>query len=91
VSSLFEYFGLSEASVATIRRAHAVQPVSALQSEYSLFERGVENEILPAIRELGIGFVPYSPRGRGFLTGTAKRAEGLPASDWRAKKDCASE
>jgi aryl-alcohol dehydrogenase-like predicted oxidoreductase len=81
------YFGLSEASVATIRRAHAVQPVSALQSEYSLFERGVENEILPAIWELGIGFVPYSPLGRGFLTGAAKRAEDLPASDWRAKND----
>jgi aryl-alcohol dehydrogenase-like predicted oxidoreductase len=81
------YFGLSEASVETIRRAHAVQPVSALQSEYSLFERGVEDKVLPALRELGIGFVPYSPLGRGFLTGTAKRAEELPADDWRAAND----
>jgi aryl-alcohol dehydrogenase-like predicted oxidoreductase len=81
------FFGLSEASVATIRRAHAVQPLSALQSEYSLFERGVEAEILPAIRELGIGFVPYSPLGRGFLTEAARRAEELPATDWRAKND----
>ena len=81
------YFGLSEAGVDTIRRAHAVQPVSALQSEYSLFERGVEDKVLPALRELGIGFVPYSPLGRGFLTGTAKRAEELPADDWRAAND----
>jgi aryl-alcohol dehydrogenase-like predicted oxidoreductase len=81
------YFGLSEASVETIRRAHAVQPVSALQSEYSLFERGVEEKVLPALRELGIGFVPYSPLGRGFLTGQAKRAEELPADDWRAAND----
>src|SRR5260221_14080023 len=58
--------------------AHAVQPVSALQTEYSLFERGVENALLPAVRELCIGFVPYSPLGRGFLTGAAKRAEELP-------------
>jgi len=79
------FFGLSEASVATIRRAHAVQPVSALQTEYSLFERGVEAEILPVLQELHIGFVPYSPLGRGFLTGTAKRAEELPDNDWRAK------
>ncbi|PYE13375.1 aldo/keto reductase [Paraburkholderia silvatlantica] len=81
------YFGLSEASVDTIRRAHAVQPVSAVQSEYSLFERGVEDEVLPALRELGIGFVPYSPLGRGFLTGNARRAEELPADDWRAAND----
>ncbi|MBC8740606.1 aldo/keto reductase [Paraburkholderia sp. UCT31] len=81
------FFGLSEASVDTIRRAHAVQPVSALQSEYSLFERGVEDKVLPALRELGINFVPYSPLGRGFLTGTAKRAEELPADDWRAAND----
>jgi aryl-alcohol dehydrogenase-like predicted oxidoreductase len=81
------YFGLSEASVETIRRAHAVQPVSAVQSEYSLFERGVEDKVLPALRELGIGFVPYSPLGRGFLTGSAKRAEELPADDWRAAND----
>ena len=81
------YFGLSEASVETIRRAHAVQPVSAVQSEYSLFERGVEEKVLPALRELGIGFVPYSPLGRGFLTGNARRAEDLPADDWRAAND----
>ncbi|MCP3711123.1 aldo/keto reductase [Paraburkholderia sp. CNPSo 3274] len=81
------YFGLSEASVDTIRRAHAVQPVSAVQSEYSLFERGVEDKVLPALRELGIGFVPYSPLGRGFLTGNATRAEELPAADWRAAND----
>jgi aryl-alcohol dehydrogenase-like predicted oxidoreductase len=81
------YFGLSEASIETIRRAHAVQPVSALQTEYSLFERGVENALLPAVRELCIGFVPYSPLGRGFLTGAAKRAEELPVNDWRAKND----
>ncbi len=81
------FFGLSEASVHTIRRAHAVQPVSALQSEYSMFERGVEAEVLPALGALGIGFVPYSPLGRGFLTGQAKRAEDLPAGDWRASND----
>src|SRR5258705_3628983 len=81
------YFGLSEASIETTRRAHAVQPVSALQTEYSLFERGVENALLPAVRELCIGFVPYSPLGRGFLTGAAKRAEELPVDDWRAKND----
>lgn len=81
------YFGLSEASVDTIRRAHAVQPVSAVQSEYSLFERGVEDKVLPALRELGIGFVPYSPLGRGFLTGNARRAEDLSADDWRAAND----
>ena len=64
-----KYFGLSEASVTTIRRAHAVQPVSALQSEYSLFWREPEKEIIPALEELGIGFVPFSPLGKGFLTG----------------------
>jgi aryl-alcohol dehydrogenase-like predicted oxidoreductase len=77
------YIGLSEASAATIRRAHAVHPVSALQSEYSLWERGIETEVLPTIRELGIGLVPYSPLGRGFLTGSLKRAEELPEGDWR--------
>ncbi|MBL8188604.1 MAG: aldo/keto reductase [Acidobacteria bacterium] len=77
------YIGLSEASAATIRRAHAVHPVSALQSEYSLWERGIEAEVLPTIRELGIGLVPYSPLGRGFLTGSLKRAEDLPEGDWR--------
>jgi aryl-alcohol dehydrogenase-like predicted oxidoreductase len=77
------YIGLSEAGAANIRRAHAVHPVTALQSEYSLWERNIEAEVLPTIRELGIGLVPYSPLGRGFLTGTAKRAEDLPEGDWR--------
>ena len=77
------YLGLSEASPATLRRAHAVHPITALQSEYSLWERGVEAEVLPACRKLGIGFVPYSPLGRGFLTGTAKRAEDYPQDDYR--------
>lgn len=77
------YIGLSEAGAQNIRRAHAVHPVSALQSEYSLWERNIEAEVLPTIRELGIGLVPYSPLGRGFLTGTAKRAEDLPEGDWR--------
>ena len=79
------YLGLSEASAKTLRRAHAVHPISALQSEYSLWERNVETEVLPACRELGIGFVPYSPLGRGFLTGTAKRAEDYPKDDARSK------
>jgi aryl-alcohol dehydrogenase-like predicted oxidoreductase len=77
------YFGLSEAGAANIRRAHAVHPVSALQSEYSLWERGLEAEILPVLRELGIGLVPFSPLGRGFLTGTAQRAEDYPEGDFR--------
>lgn len=77
------YIGLSEAGAANIRRAHAVHPISALQSEYSLWERGIETEVLPTIRELGIGLVPYSPLGRGFLTGSAKRAEDMPDGDWR--------
>lgn len=77
------YLGLSEASAATLRRAHAVHPISALQSEYSLWERGVEKEVLPACRELGVGFVPYCPLGRGFLTGSARRAEELPDNDYR--------
>jgi aryl-alcohol dehydrogenase-like predicted oxidoreductase len=81
------HFGLSEAGVATIRRAHAVQPVSALQSEYSIWERNLDADVLPALRELGIGLVPFSPLGRGFLTGTAKRAEDYPASDFRAQND----
>jgi aryl-alcohol dehydrogenase-like predicted oxidoreductase len=76
------YLGLSEVSPATLRRAHAVHPISALQSEYSLWERRVEKEILPAVRELGIGFVPYSPLGRGFLTG-AVNVERLEANDFR--------
>lgn len=81
------YFGLSEAGADAIRRAHAVQPVSALQSEYSLWERNLETEIIPLLRELGIGLVPFSPLGRGFLTGTAKRAEEYPASDFRSHSD----
>jgi aryl-alcohol dehydrogenase-like predicted oxidoreductase len=77
------YFGMSEASAATIRRAHATFPVSALQTEYSLWERGLETEILPTLRELGIGLVPYSPLGRGFLTGDVRRAEDYPEDDYR--------
>ncbi len=77
-----KHFGLSEAGAATIRKAHAVQPVAALQSEYSLWTRGIEAEILPTIRELGIGLVPYSPLGRGFLTGAIK-AETLGENDFR--------
>lgn len=77
------YLGLSEASAATLRRAHAVHAISALQSEYSLWERGVEHEVLPACRELGIGFVPYSPLGRGFLAGLAVRAAEFPEGDYR--------
>jgi aryl-alcohol dehydrogenase-like predicted oxidoreductase len=77
------YLGLSEASPATIRRAHAVHPISALQTEYSLWTRDPEDEILPTVRELGIGFVPYSPLGRGFLTGRFRTIEDLPADDYR--------
>ena len=77
------YLGLSEASPATVRRAHAVHPISALQSEYSLWERGIETEVLPTCRALGIGVVPYSPLGRGFLTGALTRAEDLPEGDFR--------
>ena len=77
------FLGLSEAGERTIRRAHAVHPISALQSEYSLWERNLESGIIPLLRELGIGLVPFSPLGRGFLTGTAKRAEEYPASDFR--------
>ncbi len=77
------FFGLSEAGVANIRRAHAVHPVSALQSEYSLWERNLERDVIPALHELGIGLVPFSPLGRGFLTGAAKRAEEYPADDYR--------
>ena len=79
------FLGLSEAGAATIRRAHAVHPISALQSEWSLWERGVEAEIAPLCAELGIGFVPFSPLGRGFLTGSLPRAEDLPDSDYRSK------
>ena len=77
------FLGLSEAGERTIRRAHAVHPISALQSEYSLWERNLEDRILPLLRELGIGLVPFSPLGRGFLTGTAKRAEEYPEGDYR--------
>jgi len=77
------YFGLSEAGMANIRRAHAVHPVSALQSEYSLWERNLEPEIIPLLRELGIGLVPFCPLGRGFLTGEVKRAEEYPEGDFR--------
>ncbi len=77
------YFGLSEAGAANIRRAHAVQPVTALQSEYSLWERNLEEDIIPVLRELGIGLVPFSPLGRGFLTGEVKRAEEYPSDDFR--------
>jgi aryl-alcohol dehydrogenase-like predicted oxidoreductase len=79
------YLGLSEAAPATIRRAHATHPISALQTEYSLWSRDPEDEILPIIRELGIGFVAYSPLGRGFLTGRFRRFEDLPEGDWRRK------
>ena len=77
------FLGLSEASPATIRRAHAVHPISALQSEYSLWTRDPEDEVLPTCRELGIGFVPYSPLGRGFLTGRFRTFEDLPEGDYR--------
>jgi aryl-alcohol dehydrogenase-like predicted oxidoreductase len=77
------FLGLSEAGVANIRRAHETFPVSAVQSEYSLWERSLESEIIPALRELDIGLVPYSPLGRGFLTGAVKRAEDYPATDFR--------
>jgi aryl-alcohol dehydrogenase-like predicted oxidoreductase len=77
------FFGLSEAGLANIRRAHAVFPVSVLQSEYSLWERNLEAEIIPALRELGIGLVPFAPLGRGFLTGEVKRAEEYPDNDHR--------
>jgi aryl-alcohol dehydrogenase-like predicted oxidoreductase len=78
-----KYIGLSEASTQTIRRAHVVYPITALQTEYSLWTRDVETEILPTLRELGIGFVPYSPLGRGFLTGQFKSREDIPDGDFR--------
>jgi aryl-alcohol dehydrogenase-like predicted oxidoreductase len=80
------YLGLSEASPATIRRAHRVHPITVLQTEYSLWERHVEKEILPTVRELGIGFVPYSPLGRGFLTGAITRKDDLSETDARAQR-----
>ena len=78
-----KYFGMSEAGVATIRRAHAVQPVTALQSEYSLWWREPEKEVLPALEELGIGFVPFSPLGKGFLTGTIDDKTAFDSADFR--------
>jgi len=81
-----KYLGLSEASPATIRRAHKVHPITALQTEYSLWERHVEDEILPTVRELGIGFVPYSPLGRGFLTGAITKTSDLGANDFRTQR-----
>jgi aryl-alcohol dehydrogenase-like predicted oxidoreductase len=80
------YLGLSEASPATIRRAHQVHPITALQTEYSLWERHVEKEILPTVRDLGIGFVPYSPLGRGFLTGRISDPQALGPKDSRAQR-----
>ncbi len=78
------HFGMSEAAARTIRRAHAVQPVTAVQSEYSLWTRGPEREVIPTLQELGIGFVPYSPLGRGFLTGTLDDSTTLDAKDFRS-------
>ena len=77
------YLGLSEASAQTVRRAHQTHPISALQTEYSLWSRDIEDEILPTVRELGIGFVAYSPLGRGFLTGQITRPEDIGENDWR--------
>jgi aryl-alcohol dehydrogenase-like predicted oxidoreductase len=77
------FFGLSEAGISNIRRAHAAHPVSALQSEYSLWERNLEPEIIPALKELGIGLVPFAPLGRGFLAGDVRRAEDYPQGDFR--------
>jgi len=77
------FLGLSEAGEETIRRAHAVHPIAALQSEYSLWERNLEPRIIPLLRELGIGLVPFAPLGRGFLAGAVKRAEEYPDTDFR--------
>ncbi len=77
------YIGLSEAGPATIRRAHAVHPVTALQTEYSLWSRDPEAELLPLLRTLGIGFVPYSPLGHGFLAGNIRSPDDLAVDDWR--------
>ena len=79
------HLGLSEAAAKTIQRAHKVHPITALQTEYSLWSRDVEEEILPAIRKLGIGLVPYSPLGRGFLTGRFKTTDDLDEQDYRRK------
>lgn len=80
-----KHFGLSEAGVQTIRRAHAVQPVTALQSEYSLWTRTPEKEVIPTLEELGIGFVPYSPLGKGFLTGAMNESTKIDSTDFRSK------
>src|SRR5205814_932174 len=80
------YLGLSEASPQTIRRAHEVHPITALQTEYSLWERHVEDKILPTVRELGIGFVPYSPLGRGFLTGAYQKPTDFGPADSRSQR-----
>src|SRR4029453_4364348 len=79
------FLGLSEAAPATIRRAHATHPITALQTEYSLWSRDVESEILPTVRELGIGFVAYSPLGRGFLTGRFRSVDDFDLNDYRRK------
>ena len=79
-----KHFGLSEAGVKTIRRAHAVQPLTALQSEYSLWWRKPEQEVIPTLQELGIGFVPYSPLGKGFLTGKIDENSKFDNSDFRS-------
>jgi aryl-alcohol dehydrogenase-like predicted oxidoreductase len=81
------FLGLSEVGEALIRRAHAVHPIAAVQSEYSLWERGLEIDVLPVLRELGIGLVPFSPLGRGFLTGAARRADEYPEGDYRRSGD----
>ena len=78
-----KHFGLSEAGVQTIRRAHAVQPVTALQSEYSLLDENPEEEVIPTLEELGIGFVPFSPLGKGFLTGKIDENTTFDSSDFR--------
>ena len=83
-SGKVKYFGLSEAGVQTIRRAHAVQPITALQSEYSLWTRTPEKEVIPTLEELGIGFVPYSPLGKGFLTGKMDQSTTFDSSDFRS-------
>jgi aryl-alcohol dehydrogenase-like predicted oxidoreductase len=85
-SGKVKYLGLSEASPATIRRAHKVHPITALQTEYSLWERAPEKEIIPTTRELGIGFVPYSPLGRGFLSGTITKPSDLSGNDVRTQR-----
>jgi aryl-alcohol dehydrogenase-like predicted oxidoreductase len=82
-SGKVRYLGLSEVGVKTLERAHAVHPISAVQSEYSLWERNLENDVLAAARRLGVGIVPFSPLGRGFLTGKVQRAEELPEGDYR--------